>query len=75
LGKAVRWYYANGVEGEINYVKNNNKVPKSEGAKPLQDLPASFPEDVNYKWYIDTTNEILLEIGYYEKKQSQLRFF
>jgi hypothetical protein len=75
LGKTARWYYAHNTTGAINRVADNSQLPKSEGAKPLQDLPASFPEDVNYKWYIDTTNEILFDIGYYEKKQSQLRFF
>lgn len=75
LGKTVRWYYAKNQQGALNRVSNNSQVPKSEGAKPLQDLPLSFPEDIDYQWYINTTNEILLDIGFYQKKQSQLRFF
>lgn len=77
LGKSIRWYYAEGIEGTINYVKNGNKVPKSEGAKPLMDLPPSFPNDINYKWYVDKTIETLTEIGYFEKKQEnkQISFF
>ncbi|HCH8285070.1 TPA: hypothetical protein NNP44_004634, partial [Salmonella enterica] len=43
LGKAIRWYYANDIEGTINYITNGNTVPLSEGAKPCMDLPAEFP--------------------------------
>jgi hypothetical protein len=63
LGKAVRWYYAKGETGSIHYLKNNNTVPRSEGAKPLMDLPDEFPNDVDYKWYEDECKEILLSLG------------
>ncbi len=66
LGKSIRWYYAAGEEGEIVYVSNGNKVPRSEGAKPLMDLPETFPEDVDYEWYETEADEILQEIGYYQ---------
>lgn len=64
LGKAIRWYYAQGVEGVIRYKANDNTVPRSEGARPLMDLPAEFPKDVNYQWYIEEANSILKDIGY-----------
>lgn len=74
LGKVIRWYYAEGVTGQINYVTNGNAVGKSEGAKPLMDLPPKIPDDVNFDWYINAANDMLYEIGYFEKKQASLFF-
>jgi len=74
LGKVVRFYYAEKEYGTINYVMSGNKVPKSDGAKPLMDLPDKFPDDINYKWYIDETVSILYDIGYL-KKPTQMKFF
>lgn len=66
LGKAVRFYYSSDVDpGEcIRYAKNSNKVPKSNGAKPLMVLPEKFPSDVNFKVYIDEAKDLLKDIGY-----------
>lgn len=67
LGKSIRWYYATSdKEGEIIYAKNGNKVPRSEGAKPLMVLPDEFPDDVNYEWYEVEAEKILKELGYYQ---------
>ena len=74
LGKVVRWYYAKKEYGTINYVNSGNKVPKSDGAKPLMDLPDEFPTDINYDRYIAETVAILYDIGYM-KKPTQRRFF
>ena len=63
LGKAIRWFYAEGVEGEIIYAKSGNKVPRSEGAMPCMELPDVFPTNINYQWYIDEAYKILTEIG------------
>jgi hypothetical protein len=52
LGRVVRWYYAQGEVGTINYKTTGNKVPQSDGARPLMTLPAEFPGDVNYDWYV-----------------------
>jgi hypothetical protein len=52
LGKAIRWYYAEGEEGEIVAANSGNKVPKSDGARPLMQLPDTLPTDINYQWYI-----------------------
>lgn len=64
LGKDVRWYYAKGIEGNIVYAKSGNQVPKSVGAKPCMVLPAEFPDDIDYDWYIEAAQEILVDIGY-----------
>lgn len=65
LGKAIRWYYAKDTPGEMIYALSGNKVPRTdEGAKPLLDLPAEFPEDLNFDWYVKEAKEILTEIGF-----------
>lgn len=71
LGKVVRWYYAKGEPGCISYVLSGNKVPTSDGAKPLMDLPDSLPEDVDYNWYIEKAVELLFDCGYYQKPKAE----
>lgn len=63
LGKAIRWYYAQGVEGTINYKVNGYTVPRTEGAKPLMQLPGAMPTDLDHDWYIAEANSILKDIG------------
>lgn len=62
LGKAIRFYYSK--DGDvITYKKNGNKVPKSDGAKPMMDLCNSLPSDLNHQWYIDEANSMLSDLG------------
>lgn len=63
LGRVVRWYYANGVVGDIHYVTNGNKVGRSDGAKPLMELPDRFPNDINYGWYVEEALSLLRDVG------------
>lgn len=63
IGKTVRWYYAKGTSDHIEYVTNGHKVPRSEGAKPMQELLVSIPSDLNYAWYINEAKLILNDIG------------
>lgn len=74
LGKVIRWYMAKNIVGTINYILTGNKVPDTDGAKPCMDLPKQFPDDINYKWYIDKTIEMLYEIAFL-KKLEQMKFF
>jgi hypothetical protein len=62
----VRFYYSNSVPADatINYVKNGNKVPQSQGTRPLMVLPDTFPDDVDYKVYEDAAVKLLWEVGY-----------
>lgn len=64
LGKAIRWYYAAGETGEIIYALNGNKVPNSDGARPMMDLPYSLPPDIDYERYERDALSILSAIGY-----------
>jgi len=66
LGKSIRFYHTATPElqdGTITYTKNGNKVPNSLGCRPVMDLPDSLPDDINYKYYIDKANELLIGVG------------
>ena len=67
LGKAIRWYYSEGTSGTINYKTNGNIVPRSEGAKPLMQLPDEFPVDVDYDWYLKECGDLLMDLGVVER--------
>lgn len=62
LGKAVRWYYGQGQRGHIAYSSNGNLVARSEGAKPVMELPDVLPPDIDYDWYIAEANNLLRDI-------------
>ena len=64
LGKSIRWYYAAGEEGEIVYADSGNRVPRSEGAKPLMELPPAFPSDVDLEWYIREAESMLEDLAF-----------
>jgi hypothetical protein len=66
LGKAVRFYLSASVpESEsIHYCLNNNRVPKSAGAKPMMELPDVLPDDVDYKAYLVAAEKLLCEVGF-----------
>ena len=74
LGKVIRWYYAKGELGCIQTVQTGNKVADTDGAKPCMELPESFPDDIDYSWYIRYAKEILEDIGY-SPKPKQIEFF
>jgi len=61
LGKVVRWYYADG--GKPIFYKTGNKVPKSDGARPMMDLTEHIPKDLDYDKYIQLCNEHLQDLG------------
>lgn len=64
IGKVCRWLYAKNEYGCLNYGTNGNKVPRSEGALPMMDLPEQFPADViDYDWYIRESYGMLSELG------------
>lgn len=75
LGKVVRWYYAKGEAGHIQYIGSKNKVAKTDGAKPLMDLPKELPEDIDYEWYINTASDMLYDCGALKEPETPLLFF
>lgn len=82
LGKVVRFYWAHGGE-EIYRAKghwktgNHGKVPKSDGCRPLMELPDEFPDDIDYDAYITAAREALMDIGYDDRPPpiKKLRLF
>lgn len=79
LGKVVRFYIGHSSLGAIYYREKNktggrNKVPRSDGAVPVMDLPATLPTDIDYGYYIREANEILNDIGASEEKRAKLLF-
>lgn len=76
LGKVVRWYYPKNEAGHIAYVASGNKVGKTDGARPVMDLPNELPDDINYDWYINEAVEMLYDCGRLKKaKTGELAFF
>ncbi len=65
LGKTIRWYYATDAIGIIKYIASGNKVPNSDGAKPLMELPDELPCDINYDFYVDKAYSMLEDLGYF----------
>lgn len=64
LGKILRWYYGKHELGAIHSTKSGNKVAKTEGAVPMLDIPDEWPDDLDYKWYIDEAYKMLKNVGY-----------
>jgi hypothetical protein len=64
LGRVVRWIYSTNGD-QISYKKNGNKVPKSDGSRPIMELE-EFPKDIDYERYINESKQILEDIGYPE---------
>lgn len=76
LGKVVRWYYPKNEAGYIAYVGSGNKVAKTDGARPVMDLPEEFPTDIDYEWYIEEATSMLYDCGRFKKaKTASLSFF
>lgn len=67
LGKVVRWYYPKNEAGYIAYVGSGNKVGKTDGARPVMDLPSEFPDDIDYDRYINEAIEMLYDCGRLKK--------
>lgn len=74
LGKVVRWYIQEGEFGIIEYAKNGNKVPNSDGGCPVMNFE-DFPNDINYEWYHERCFGILKDLGYGRKVEVQLGLF
>jgi hypothetical protein len=68
LGKAVRWYYSSESYGEMVYADTGNKVPRSDGAKPLMTLSNTMPSDIDFEWYESEARSMLIDIGYIFEK-------
>lgn len=52
LGKVVRYYHSKSSQSCIHYETNGNKVPKSQGCRPLMNLEDIDFNDIDRDWYI-----------------------
>jgi DNA polymerase elongation subunit (family B) len=66
LGKAIRFYHSTMVakQAYIKYAGSGNKVPNSEGCRPMMEMFPSLPSDIDYDYYIGCANALLQEVGY-----------
>lgn len=64
LGKVIRWYYSTEMRGNIVRAVSGDKVPNSDRARPLMQLPVELPIDIDFQRYIDIANEMLIDVGY-----------
>jgi len=63
VGKSVRFYYS--TEGHtLYYYKSGNKVPLSEGCKPMMELKNKVPKDLDYDKYIELCYNYLNDLGF-----------
>lgn len=63
VGKVVRYYLGRHSDSHITYKRNGNKVPASEGAVMCQQLPDTFPNDIDYAKYVELAETTLVNIG------------
>lgn len=73
LGKVVRYVWSTSDRAaEIIRKKGHwktgtqGKVPKTDGCRPMMELPDDFPDDIDYDRYIREAEQILIDIGYTE---------
>lgn len=63
LGKTIRWYFSTEIKQDMQYVISGNKVPNSDGGKPLMELRDDIPPDLDYERYVAIANDILIDLG------------
>lgn len=63
LGKVVRYYHSTKSNTHIEYCNNGKKVPSSDNAMPMMTLSDTFPDDVDYAYYIEQANAMLRDVG------------
>ena len=78
LGRIVRWYMSTDESVEqmvkINLEDNRvQQVPDSAGGRPVQDLPETFPADVDYDYYIRQAEALVVLLTH--RKQPHLNWW
>jgi len=61
LGRTVRYYWS--LDGEPIMAKGHRRVPKTEGARPLLELTAEMPPDIDRLRYCVEAAKLLRELG------------
>lgn len=68
LGKVVRFIWSTAGEPILRAdahpkTGNHAKVPKTDGCRPVMELPDELPADIDYARYIAEAEKLLVEIG------------
>lgn len=63
LGRVVRFYYSTETSEVLVYAKSGNKVPMSDGAVCVQELPDDLPSDIDFQRYISLAENTLIDLG------------
>lgn len=65
VGKVVRWYVSTEVRSPLVYATNGKKVPRSNGARLMMELPEGnvCPEDLDREFYVREAYAILQDVG------------
>ena len=64
IGRVVRWYISRYPNlPAIRTVKGLRQVPLTEGGMLCMTLPKVLPKDIDLKWYVDRTNDMLKGMG------------
>lgn len=79
LGKVVRFYIGTSSPGPLFYkVKNKsggrNKVPNSDSAVPVMELPDELPPDIDYKFYVTEAYSILRDLGVNDALRQRIEY-
>lgn len=74
FGRIARFYISSVSQDCLRYAGNGNKVPKSDNAELLLDLPTELPSDIDYKFYIDYADRLLYDLGYKIKNRVDCLF-
>lgn len=61
LGKAVRYYWS--LYGEPILTARGGRVPRTDGARPLMELPEYVPGDVDRLRYCEEASSMLIDLG------------
>ena len=61
IGKIVRYYWS--LDGEPILTRGRNRVSKTEGARPMPEMIAEVPADVDHLRYCEETSRLIKDLG------------
>lgn len=68
LGKVVRYCWSTDgapiIKVKANAQGTLPKVPKTDGCRPLMNLPDHVPDDIDYARYVAEAKQILIDVGF-----------
>jgi hypothetical protein len=70
FGRVARWYRSTRPYKPLSYIKSGNKVPDTDNARLCLTLPTTFPDDIDYDWYVRRAEEMLIGAGIDETRTS-----